>query len=360
MENTTDHNYCLILAGGIGSRLWPMSRRSYPKQFLDIFGTGKTLLQETYDRFARFMDPNHIYISTNVDYLPIIYKQLPQVDDTHILEEPLQRGTLASVAWGTVSIKIADPRANIVVSPADQLILNEEMFRQDVLQALQFVSQGDRLTVMGIRPTRPETGYGYIQIGEESPEPNVTRVKTFTEKPEQQYAEIFLRDGSFLWNTGIFLFNVDAMLSTIYRLVPEYQTEIPHMLAEAETAEPTFLPRFFSMLPRLSIDMSIMEKSEDVYVYTCHFGWADLGTWGTLDAYHRGDENNNLLLNTRAQLYNCSNNIIRLPDNHVAIIDGLDGYVIAEEGDVLMICPKDHTATMRRMMREAQSELDIE
>ena len=355
-----NHDYCLILAGGIGSRLWPMSRKSYPKQFIDIFGTGRTLLQETYERFARFMDPDHIYISTNVDYLPFVYEQLPQVDDTHILEEPLHRGTLASVAWGTVVIKKADPKANLIVSPADQLILNEERFQEDVTQALHFVSQGERLVVMGIRPTRPETGYGYIQMGDDSPEKHLTRVKAFTEKPELQYAEIFLQDGSFLWNTGIFLFSVNAMLENIYQLVPEYQVEIPKMMADAETADPKFLPGFFSMLPKLSIDMSIMEKSRNVYVYESNFGWADLGTWNNLASNHTSDDKGNLLLSTPALLSNSTGNIIRLPKGHMAVIEGLADYVVVEEGDVLMICPKEKASAMRRMMTEAQTQLGIE
>ena len=371
MKNTANHDYCLILAGGVGSRLWPMSRKSKPKQFLDIFGMGRTLIQETYRRFARFMDPSHIYVSTNVDYLPYVYEQLPQVDDTHILEEPLHRGTLASVAWGTVFIKNADPDANIIVSPSDQLILNEARFQDDVNHALRFVSEGGRMVVMGIRPTRPETGYGYIQMGDETPEENLTRVKTFTEKPELQFAELFINDGSFLWNTGIFLFSADALLDNVYQLVPEYQQEIPQMMADAENGGPKFLPEFFSVLPRLSIDMSIMEKSRNVYVYESHFGWADLGTWSTLDAHSaqteepdgylpREDAEGNLLLDTRAMLSHCHDNVIRLPKGRTAVIDGLKGSVVVEEGDVLMICPKDHTAVMRRMMTEAQTQLGIE
>lgn len=360
MENTNNHDYCLILAGGVGSRLWPMSRKSKPKQFLDIFGSGRTLLQDTYERFAKFMDPSHIYISTNVEYLPFVYEQLPQVNDMHILEEPLHRGTLASVAWGTVFIKKADPKANVIVSPADQLILDEEKFQEDVRHALKFIAQGNRLLVMGIRPTRPETGYGYVQIGEDTGEKDIAKLKTFTEKPERQYAEIFLQDGSFLWNTGLLLFNVDAMLNNIYQLVPEYQVEIPKMMADAESADPKFLPEFFSMLPKLGIDMGVMEKSDNVYVYTSHFGWADLGTWNSLVARQQHDEDENLLLDTKAQLYNCRGNVVRLPKGRVAIIEGLENFVVAEEGDVLMICPKDHTATMRRMMTEAQTQLGIE
>ncbi|MBQ8968671.1 MAG: mannose-1-phosphate guanylyltransferase [Bacteroidaceae bacterium] len=354
------HNYCLILAGGIGSRLWPMSRKGHPKQFIDIFGTGRTLLQETYERFRRFMPADHIYISTNVDYLSLVYEQLPEVDDTHILEEPLHRGTVASVAWGTVFIKNIDPEACIIASPADQVIINEDLFQSDVRRSLDFVAQGNRMLVMGIRPTRPETGYGYVQMGDETDAPDITRLKAFTEKPERQYAEIFMQDGSFLWNTGIILFSVDAMLNSLYKLVPEYQVEIPRMMADAEIRDPKFLPEFFSVLPKLGIDLGIMEKSDNVYVYTCHFGWADLGTWGTIGEHHLADFDENLLLDTQALLHDCHGNVVRLPQGRMAVIKGLRDFVVAEEGDVLMICPKEDVAAQRRMMTEAQTQLGVE
>jgi len=357
MEN---HNYCVILAGGIGSRLWPMSRRSRPKQFIDIFGTGRTLLQETYNRFARFMPHDHIYVSTNIGYMPYVYEQLPQIDDLHILEEPLNRGTLACAAWATIFIKKTDPEANLIVVPSDQLIVNEDKFQDDVNRAFRFISEGNRLMVMGIRPTRPETGYGYVQKSEETPEQNIFRLKTFTEKPQRHFAEIFIQDGSFLWNTGIFLFNVDAMIDNLYRLVPEYQVEIPKMMADAEKADPKFLPDFFSVLPKLSIDMNIMEKSDNVYVYESQFGWADLGTWGTIGDHQLTDFNDNLLLDSRALLSDCKHNVIRMPKGRTAVIHGLEGYVVAEEGDVLLICPKEDLATMRRMMTEAQTQMGIE
>lgn len=354
------HNYCLILAGGIGSRLWPMSRKGLPKQFLDVFGTGRTMLQDTYDRFLRFMPADHIFISTNVDYLPYVYEQLPQVDDKHILEEPLRRGTLASVAWGTVFIKTLDAEANIIVSPADQLILNEDRFRDDVMKSLEFVAQGNRLVVMGIHPTRPETGYGYIQMSDTAPEGDFNHVKTFTEKPAREFAEIFLHDGSFLWNTGIFLFSANAMLDNISRLVPEYQLEMPKMMADAKAEDPKFLPEFFSVLPKLNVDMGIMEKSDNVYVYESHFGWADLGTWNTLEVYQRCDKNGNLMLDSEALLHNCKNNIIRLPKGQTAVISGLHDYAVVQQGDVLMICPKEDLAAQRRLMTEAQTQLGIE
>ena len=279
----TDNRYCLILAGGNGSRLWPISRTTKPKQFLDLFGTGRTLLQQTYDRVAQFFDPSHIYVSTNVAYLPLIYEQLPEVDDLHILEEPLRRGTLAAVAWGSVFIAKQDPQATLFVTPSDQIILREELYRQDVLAGLQFASDNDGLLVMGITPSRPETGYGYIQTDDDKPLSNdIFPVKSFTEKPDAHFADIFLQEGNFLWNTGLLCFSTRVMLDNLFMLVPEYRLEIPRMMREAENADPKLVPESFNVLPNYNMDVSILERSEHVYVQQCHFGWADIGTWASI------------------------------------------------------------------------------
>ncbi len=356
MEHSND-NYCLILAGGIGSRLWPVSRKGKPKQFLDIFGVGRTLLQQTYDRFAKFLDSSHIYVTTNVEYLPLVNEQLPEMDDGHILEEPIRRGTLASVAWGTVVVSKENRKANVIVSPADQMILDDEAFKEDVLHALDFVSRESNIVVMGVVPTRPETDYGYIQLGDDGVEGDFYKVKSFTEKPELHFAQMFIDDGGFLWNAGLFAFNVNVMLDATYKLVPEYQLEIPKMMADAETADPKFLPEFFNVLPNLSIDLGILERSDNVMVHQCHFGWADLGTWATLKV--GADEMENVSLDTKTLLYDCRGNVIRLPKGRVAIIDGLTDYLIAEEGDVLLVCPKSRP-TIRRIMNDAQLRSGIE
>lgn len=345
-----DNNYCLILAGGNGSRLWPVSRTTYPKQFMDLLGTGRTLLQQAYDRVAQFIDPSHIYISTNVQYLPIVYEQLPQVDDVHILEEPIRRGTLAAVAWGTVVIAKENPNARLFVSPSDHLIMKETEFEKDVLSALEFVGEHDCLLVTGKHPTRPETGYGYMQIDDDQQvSEHFYPIKSFTEKPNEEFANIFLQEGSFYWNTGLFYFNVDVMLRKLYDLVPEYQVEIPRMMAEAEFADPKSVPDFFSRLPNLNVDVSILEKSDNVYMQQGHFEWADLGTWASIYDDAPGDEEGNVLLNTKAYLYESQNNIIRLPKGRTAVVKGLSDYVIAEEGEILMICPRADVAAMRKM-----------
>jgi len=347
-HTTMSNNYCLILAGGNGSRLWPVSRTTKPKQFLDLLGMGKTLLQQTYERVASFIEPQNIYISTNVQYLPLVYEQLPQVDDEHILEEPLRRGTLAAVAWGTVVITKVNHKANVFVTPADQLITKEDAYRQDLLKALDFVANHDGIMVTGISPVRPETEYGYIQAGEEI-EDGVYKVKSFTEKPDRHFADIFLQEGNFLWNSGLFCFNVNVMLDNLYSLVPEYQLEIPRMMTEAETAVPKLVPQFFHSVANLNVDISIMERCDKVYVQQGHFDWADIGTWASLYDDRSADANGNVLLNTKAYLYDCRNNLVRLPEGRTAVVKGLEGYVIAEEGEILMICPREDITAMRKM-----------
>lgn len=345
-----DNKYCLILAGGNGSRLWPISRTIKPKQFLDLFGTGRTLLQQTYDRVAQFIDPSHIYVSTNFDYLPLVYEQLPEVDDMHILEEPLRRGTLAAVAWGSVFIAKQDPLSTLFVTPSDQIILREEQYKQDVLAGLQFVGENDGLLVMGITPSRPETGYGYIQMDDEKPlSGDIFPVKSFTEKPDAEFANIFMQEGNFLWNTGLLCFSTRVMLDNLFMLVPEYRVEIPRMMAEAESNNPRLVPEFFSVLPNYNMDVSILERSSQVYVQRGHFAWADIGTWASIGKDVPGDAEGNVLLNTDAFLYECSGNIVRLPGGRTAVIKGLHDYVVAEEGEILMICPRQDIAAMRRM-----------
>ena len=345
-----NNNYCLILAGGNGSRLWPVSRTTLPKQFLDILGTGRTMLQQTYDRVSRFIQPDHIYISTNVEYLSIVHEQLPQVNDVQILEEPVRRGTLASVAWGTVVIAKANPKANVFVTPADHLIQMDEYYREDILKGLDFAREQKGLLGTGIKPNRPETGYGYIQVDDRNEiSPGIHPVKSFTEKQNTEFAEMFIQEGDFLWNSGLFSFNVDVMLSNLYSLVPEYQTEIPRMMAEAETATPLLVPEFFNSLPNRNVDVSILERSNQVYVQQGHFGWADMGTWASLYDDAPADSQGNVLLNTKAFLYECNDNIIRLPKGRTAVFKGLKDYVIAEEGEILMICPRKDVAAMRKM-----------
>ena len=348
----TNQNYCLILAGGTGSRLWPMSSEERPKQFQDIFGVGRTLLQQTYDRFLRFIAPDHIYISTCRDYLPLVQEQIPDIPRSQIIAEPLRRGTLASVAVGALMIAAKrDAQANVICSPADQLISDEDTFRDDVLQGLDFVAHTDGLLTMGRRPTRPATDYGYIQMGDEVRE-GFLKVKSFTEKPEREYAEMFMQTGEFLWNVGIFMFNVQVMLRQIIRQVPAYEVEMPRMMRGLASGEVCEVPEFFTSLPNLNIDYGVLEGNENVFVQQAHFVWKDLGSWDSLQIDEVADADGNVLLDTQAMLCGAQGNIIRLPKGRMALVSGLKDFVVVEEDGVLMICPKHDVATMRRFRNE--------
>lgn len=353
MVNTSVHNYCLILAGGVGSRLWPVSTEEKPKQFIDFFGTGRTLLQQTYDRFLRFIPSDHIYISTSRQYLTLVQEQLPNVPRHQIICEPVQRGTLASVSMATLIIAAKkDAQANIVCSPADQWITDEGSFQQDVLNGLDFVSRNNSLLTVGIRPSRPETEYGYIQMGDET-EPGFYHVKSFTEKPERDYAEMFVQSNEFLWNVGLFIYNVQVMLRQVKAKVPAYEVELPRMMQEMSLDTKHKVPDFFTVLPNLNIDYGILEGNSNSYVQQAHFGWADLGTWKSLHLDNQ-ENSGNLAPATEAHFYEAEGNIVCLPDGHKAFISGLHDFVVAEQNGILMICPKDDRQMMRRMRNDAK------
>ena len=351
------NNYCLILAGGNGERLWPVSRTTKPKQFLDLFGRGRTFLQQTYDRMARFMPKERIFVSTNVQYLDLVHEQLPEVDDFHILEEPVRRGTVAAVAWGSVFISKLNKDACLMVTPSDHLIFDETAFAEDILRGFEFASREHSMLVMGVRPSCPDTAYGYIQKGDPTGTEGITHLKTFTEKPQKEFAEIFIREGEFLWNAGIHFFPVSSMLDLLYGILPEYQLEIPRMMEAAASDDGKLVPEFFEVLPNLSLDADLLERAENVYVQEGRFGWADLGTWTSLHDYVMGDTKGNVLLDTQAHLYDCEDTVIRLPKGRLAVVKGLKGYVVAEEGEFLMICPTSDVAAMRKMHTDAKFAL---
>lgn len=364
--NHSDNNYCLILAGGVGSRLWPSSHELCPKQYMDFSGTGRTLIQQTYERFRAFIPADHIYVSTQESYLPMLHEQLPELPRNQVLAEPIRRGTLAPVTWATSAIAGICKDARIVVSPADQDIFDEQAFADDVLLSLDFVGRHEGVVTLGVTPTRPDTGYGYVQAGEpENADGKVFHVKTFTEKPNEEFAMMFMESGEFLWNTGLFVFAAEYMLQNIIKHVPEYRDEFPELANMGATATTDTVPRLYSALPNLSLEYALLEQTGHRYVRRCRFRWADLGTWqgiGT-DAIHapkssgndiRVDGQDNVTVHSDALFDNANGNIVRLSAGHVAAISGLDNYVITEENGVLMICPKDDAAAMRRLQTLVQ------
>ncbi len=364
MSQTTN-NFCLILAGGVGSRLWPVSREKCPKQYQDLFGTGRTLIQQTYDRISAFIRPENIYVSTQESYIPLLHEQLPQVPRHQILSEPVRRGTLAPVAWATSTIANICPEACILVTPSDQEIFDQKAFEADTLHALDIASSNEGFIILGVAPTRPETGYGYVQIGERARRsPNIFRIKTFTEKPGAEFAQLFCESGEFLWNTGLFVFGAQYMISNILKHVPEYRDDFPELANLGATATTDKTPRCYTALPNLSLEYALLEHTEHRYVQRCHFGWADIGTWQCLstDAIHAPRENTplppadvlvdgrqNVILHSEALFDDASDNLVRLSSGKMAVISGLHGYVVAEKDGVLMICPKNDAAAMRRL-----------
>ena len=356
MEKTESRNFCVILAGGRGRRLWPASRNAYPKQFMDFFGTGKTMLQTTVDRFCKILPKENIYICTCREHLPIVKEQLPCLTDENILVEPIHRNTAPSVAWANMRILRRNPEANIIVSPSDQLVIDEESFFRSVTVGLGYVSENDVLLAMGVKPTRPEPGYGYIQLGDLSCKPDVYRVKSFTEKPERDFAKMFMESGEFYWNTGIFISSARHMIMCFESIFPVVLRNLrlnhPNYTYEEEMA---YVEENYPRYPNLSLDYAILEQRRDVFVMKCDFGWADLGTWHAIYEAMSKVDDDNVVLDSLVEMEDCHNNIIRLPKGRLGVISGLDGYIVVEHENVLMICKKgDSSSLVRKYASEVQ------
>ena len=352
----TNQNYCVILAGGKGRRLWPCSRENRPKQFIDFFGIGRTQLQTTFDRFSKVIPLENIFICTCKEYLSMVKEQLPDFPERNILVEPVNRNTAPSVAWANMRIKRTNPDANIIITPSDQLVMDEASFMRSVETGLSYVAEHDVLLAMGVKPTRPEPGYGYIQLGDLSCKPDVFKVKSFTEKPEREFATMFMESGEFYWNTGIFMVNSR-------KLTQSFESIFPSVLRNLKFEKPTYsydeeleyVAQNYPRYPNLSIDYSILEHSEDVYVMKCDFGWADLGTWHAVYECMSKVEGDNVVVDSEVVLEDSRNNVIKLPKGRLAVINGLDGYIVAEEDNVLLICKKgDSSALVRKYVNEVQ------
>ena len=358
-------NYCVILAGGRGKRLWPCSRMGYPKQFIDLFGTGRTQLQQTYDRISKIIPIENIFVTTNDEFQPIAREQLPMLPEENFLGEPVNRNTAPSVTWGCYRILSHCADANVIIIPSDQAIIGEEAFERCMNDALDFVSGHDGIIAMGVRPSRPEPGYGYIQMGDESMECHLHNIKSFSEKPEREFAQVFMDSGEFLWNTGIFVSNVRHLLHHSKAAMPAVFKQIELDGFSFDNAnikdEAQLVWDYFSLFPNLSIDYSVLENSDDAYVMLCDFGWADLGTWHSIYEAKSVGEGDNVVLDSNVILEKCKDNIIKLPKGRLGVFSDLEGYIVVENENVLMICKKsDSSAQIRKFVNEVQVRLGEE
>ena len=322
---------------------------------MDFFGTGRTQLQATYDRFVKFIPKENIYICTCKEYLDMALEQLPELTPKNILVEPVNRNTAPSVAWAGRRIRREHgPEANIVITPSDQLVLNEEVFRKNIIDGLEFVSKHDILLTLGVIPTRPEPGYGYIQLGEPTELTDVYNVQSFTEKPERDFARLFMESGEFFWNTGIYLTNVRYLRQVYLNLFPELSHRLDD-ISDNDTLETelAFVEQYYPSYPNMSLDYAVLEHSENVCVMKCNFGWADLGTWHAIYECMQKGQEDNVIIDSEVLLENCCNNIIKLPKGKVGVLNGLDGFIVAEQDNVLMICKKgDSSALVKKYANE--------
>jgi mannose-1-phosphate guanylyltransferase len=352
-----NHQYCIIMAGGVGSRFWPLSRSTMPKQFLDILGVGKTLLQQTYDRFLRIIPSENIYIVSNAEYREIIELQIPDIRRENILSEPYRRNTAPCVAYAAYRLKKRDPDAVMVVAPSDHLILKEEKFLSQVQAGLEFVATHDSLLTLGMEPIRPETGYGYIQAsGEKAIETlgNFFRkVKSFTEKPDIKLAHIFLKSGDFYWNSGIFFWSLKSILKGFESYLPEISSSFEEGDSFYGTkAEQEFISKTYSGCKNISIDYGIMEKADNVYVLTTDIGWSDLGTWGSLFDQKEKDVKNNALIGENIFLYDVNNSLVRVSGEMLVVLQGLDDYIVVQSEDILLICKRDEEQRIKQFVND--------
>ncbi len=339
LYNMNEKNYCIIMAGGIGSRFWPLSKDNYPKQFLDVLGTGKSFIRSTYERFSPLIPDNNFLVVTNAAYKELVLQHLPELKPEQVLCEPARRNTAPCIAYATYRIKAVCDKANIVVTPADHLVTNEHEFQRIVSQGFGFLeNNANALLTIGIRPSRPETGYGYIEVAKQNPLPDVAKVTMFKEKPNLETAKLFLGEGNYLWNSGIFIWTLDGIMNAFRNFLPD----MVMLFDEGKDAfgtekEQEFINRRFLDCQNISIDYGIMEKSTDTYTMPADFGWSDIGTWGSLFTHAKKDECNNALRGKIVSVDN-HNSVINIEDGIEAIVQGLDNCLVAYRDKSLLVC----------------------
>lgn len=350
------NNHLVIMAGGVGSRFWPMSTAEKPKQFIDVLGVGRTLLQLTFDRFEGICDPKNVWVVTNKKYVDIVCEQLPQIPIENILCEPCRRNTAPCIAYVSWRIKKQNPKANIVVTPSDHIVTNTEEFRRVIRQCMKFTSETDAIVTLGMKPTRPETGYGYIKADLSASSPlnkEIFRVDSFKEKPGQEIAIEYIRDKSYFWNAGIFIWSVSTIVNAFRIYQPALNRVFESLLPVYGTPqEQEEIDKHFPECESISVDYAIMEKAEEIFVCPADFGWSDLGTWGALLMQTSHDLNGNTVIGQNISLYETRNSIIHTLGHKKVVVQGLDGYIVAEEDGRLLICKLSEEQRIRQFAGE--------
>ena len=333
-------NHVVIMAGGIGSRFWPMSTPECPKQFIDVMGCGKTMIQMTVERFAPLCPVENFWVVTGATYVDIVREQLLDVPAENILAEPCARNTAPCIAYACWKIRMKDPSANIVVTPSDALVLDAEEFRRVMREALDFTAAGRRIVTVGITPTRPETGYGYIQCSAgAAASGSIMPVESFREKPSLDVAKQYLADGNYLWNAGIFVWNVSTIMDSIRAYVPDLAEKMDRMAGAFNTdGEAAAVADIFPTCEKISIDYAVMEKADYIYTIPGDFGWSDVGTWGSLWTLLPHDENGNAVVGENVHLYGCRGCIVHAPDAASVVLEGLKDSIVVERGGRILMC----------------------
>ncbi len=359
------NNFCVIMAGGIGSRFWPLSKTKRPKQFLDILGTGRTLLQQTFDRFRQIIPKDQIYVVSNLEYQALIAEQLPELPVENILLEPSRRNTAPCIEYANFRIMQKNPDANVVVAPSDHLILRESEFLRCIGQGMEFIQSKDALLTMGIVPSRPETGYGYIQSVQEGlpgyENTGLMKVKTFTEKPNLELARVFLESGDFYWNAGIFFWSLKSIMRAFEAHLPEIHAQFNEGRELYGTPEENdFIEDAYSNCTNISIDYGIMEKAENVYVLVSDFGWSDLGTWGSLYEQLSKDKNENSVTGDNVFMYDCHGNIVNVKGARLVVLQGLTDYIVVQNEDIILVCRREEEQKIKQFVNDIRTEIGDE
>lgn len=343
------------MAGGIGSRFWPMSRTNYPKQFLDILNIGRTLIQSTYDRFAKFIPKENIYVVTFEDYADIVAEQLPELSKANILCEPSRKNTAPCIAYVSYKIQLLNANANLICAPSDHLITDDDAFIKICNEALKFTADIKGLLTLGIKPTHPNTGYGYIQYEPLAVGENIYKVKTFTEKPTVEIAKAFIASGDFLWNAGIFVWQVKNIIKAFEKLLPEIHEVFDAELNNFNTdAEKEAIERIYPLCVNISIDYGIMEKADNVYIMPSSFGWSDLGTWASAFQNLEKDYLENAVVGDNVMIIDATNNLVHASNKKLVLLQGLNDYVVVDTKDVLLICKKDKEQEIKEYVAEVK------